>query len=118
MPWTYNQRVGSLCHNSNFIEKGYSGAAPYKNDPTAQSIPFKGPIPRGAYNITHATHSKGPLTIVLEPKPATNTFGRSLFRIHGESKISPGNASQGCIIVGADTRSAIMESNDRELIVK
>ncbi|MDX7993443.1 tlde1 domain-containing protein, partial [Xenorhabdus littoralis] len=53
-----------------------------------------------------------------EPSQSNNMYGRDLFRIHGDSRARPGEASEGCIIVGKEARREIIDSMDRELIVE
>lgn len=117
MSWIYQQSTGKLYHNGTFIRKGYSGKGIHKDKPASQAIQNYGPIPRGKWRIGGYTNSKGPITITLTPLPGTNTFGRSAFRIHGESLSDPGNASQGCIILWKPTREMIINSSDNELEV-
>jgi hypothetical protein len=57
-------------------------------------------------------------TIVLTPKPGTVTYNRSGFLIHGGQGFQNKVASKGCIIIeGADVRSGIYYSGDRDLEV-
>jgi hypothetical protein len=51
------------------------------------------------------------------PDRGTETFGRSEFRIHGDSIAHPGMASHGCIILPRAVRDAIWRSGDRALEV-
>lgn len=102
------------------IGNGYSGAVGYKNDPEAQKVHNKGPIPQGEWGILGppvdtATH--GPYVIHLFAKPGTDTFGRSGFLIHGDSIEHPGQASEGCIILPRSVREFIWNSNDHDLQV-
>lgn len=76
-----------------------------------------GPIPRGTYSIGGYTASKGPLTITLTPSRDNIMFGRSAFRIHGDSRQHPGEASEGCIIVGRTSRQTIATSSASTLRV-
>lgn len=43
--------------------------------------------------------------------------GRTLFRIHGDSRLSPGTASEGCIILPRHVRAQISASGDIDLVV-
>lgn len=119
MPWTYEQSTGRLYKNGIIVQGngGYSGKGTHKNVPSSQSIANFGPIPQGRWHIGGYTSNKGPLTITLTPKPGTNTFGRSNFRIHGDSIAQPGTASEGCIIMSLSTRQMIIGSGDHELEV-
>lgn len=62
----------------------------------------------------HAT--KGPVVMRLTPVGHT-PHGRAGFLIHGESRANPGNASEGCIILGRTTRESISASHDADLEV-
>lgn len=119
MVWRYEQSTGRIYRNGVMAQTvpGYSGKNAHKNRPSSQSIPNHGPIPRGNWTIGGYTSNKGPLTIALTPKPGTNTFGRTSFRIHGDSIGNPGTASDGCIILQLGTRQAIMASGDHDLEV-
>ncbi|OTA20567.1 hypothetical protein Xbed_01371 [Xenorhabdus beddingii] len=119
MAWIYHQYSGELYHDEKLVYRdGYSGNGIHKNNPASESIRGKGPIPRGQYTIGGYTSSKGAMTIHLEPREGNNMYGRDLFRIHGDSTKRPGEASEGCIIVGKSARREIIDSMDRELIVK
>jgi hypothetical protein len=119
--WFYYQRNGILCQIVDMngvmttFQKGYgySGFKNGKNNPKMQTVHDVGPIPRGFWHIGHAHDSlhTGPVTMDLLPYPGTETFGRDLFRIHGDSKSDPGNASHGCIILSRPLREIISNSN-------
>lgn len=115
--WNYSQSTGELLHDGVFEGTGYSGTGDRRNDPDAQAFPAVGPIPRGDYTIGAAyDHAHlGPRTMNLEPQPGTDTFGRDLFRIHGDN--ARHDASHGCIILGPAIRKLIAESDDNELTV-
>ena len=110
MGWVYHQSTGELYYNGEKVGKGYAGRMTNKNNPDRQQVKGLGPLPRGKYLIKGTTHSKGPLTIVLEQKTG-ETFGRNNFRIHGERKKEPaGWASEGCIIMGQEVRKRVAKS--------
>ena len=44
-------------------------------------------------------------------------LGRTYFRIHGDSRSRPGQASKGCIILNREKREAIADSDDKILKV-
>jgi hypothetical protein len=120
MAWHYVQLTGCMFRpDGTLIGKGYSGAYECKNVPEAQPIPNRGPIPVGVYHISEPVDSRvhGPLALPLIADPSNNMFGRSHFLIHGDSKVDPGNASEGCIILSKDVREAIVASGDTDLIV-
>lgn len=117
--WQYDQSSGELTRGGAVVSRGYSGKGRGKNNPSLQAVKAVGPIPRGRWKITSVENGghTGPFTIILDPEPGTDTEGRSLFRIHGDSISDPGNASLGCIILPRDVRQKIWGSGDRELQV-
>lgn len=120
MAWTWHQASGALVSPTGaIVATGYSGLGKGKNNPAMQNVKGIGPIPRGEYVIgpVYDSNHTGPFTIMLTPKPENQMFGRSDFRIHGDSKTSPGRASHGCIILPRITREEIVASKDTVLIV-
>lgn len=119
MSWTYRQHDGALLRNDRSIATGYSGHGAGKNNPDLQDDAGIGPIPRGFWHMTglESGGPTGPFTIILDPEPGTVTFGRTLFRIHGDSKAHPGSASHGCVILGPQVRHDIWNSGDHLLDV-
>lgn len=118
--WTYAQKTGELQQDGKHVATGYSGAADGKNNPEKQSVPNVGPIPQGSWTITGPpanTAEHGPYVLRLTPGEETDTFGRSGFLMHGDSKNAPGTASHGCVIVGRLVREQVWESGDRNLEV-
>jgi hypothetical protein len=84
-----------------------------------QTVHAIGPIPQGTYHIGHPHHSNhvGAYAMALTPTAQTNTFGRSHFLIHGDSRRHPGTASKGCVVVSGYARHMIWASLDREIRV-
>jgi hypothetical protein len=118
--WIYKQSTGELVRNGNVWRGGYSGCGEGKNNPTAENKPDVGPLPRGLYWILgppEETEKHGPYVLRLEPNPQNDMYGRSGFLIHGDSKIHPGQASEGCIILPRPLREHIYDSGDRTLEV-
>lgn len=118
MTWTYSQTSGRLTQNGTFEGTGYSGTGPGRNNPEMQDVPNVGPIPAGTFAIGAAYDDMGglgPCVMHLDPVGDTDTFGRSLFRIHGDSLNH--DASHGCVILGPSIRHLIAASNDRMLTV-
>src|SRR5579883_1483500 len=100
--WTYSQKSGLLSQDDREVAHGYSGASDGKNNPEMQDVHNVGPIPQGDWTITGPpvdTKTHGPYVLKLTPAIETETFGRSGFLMHGDSKEHPGTASQGCIIM-------------------
>ncbi len=55
------------------------------------------------------------MVLPLTPRPGTNTYGRDAFQAHGDN--AKGDASDGCIIIGPDTRRRMRDSGDPHLRV-
>lgn len=121
MSWTWDQSAGELRNaRGEIVSRGYAGAGRGLNNPAMQAAVAVGPIPRGRWRIAAlrlSGASTGPYTLVLEPMPGTDTFGRSEFRIHGDAIAHPGQASHGCIVVPRTIREAVWNSGDRDLEV-
>ena len=117
--WKYEQASGQLSRDGANIVRGYSGAGEGKNNPEDQEIHNVGPLPRGSYTITapHDTVTHGPYVLPLTPDPANEMFGRAGFLIHGDSVVSPGTASEGCLIFPRNIRERIWTSGDTALTV-
>ncbi|SQI59722.1 Uncharacterised protein [Salmonella enterica subsp. diarizonae] len=118
MAWIYHQSTGELWHNGVLKGKGYSGVLTNKNNPDRQQVKGMGPLPRGTYHIAGHNNSISPMTVILV-QTSGESYGRSLFRIHGEKRppAIPGFASEGCIIMGPGVRSQVIMSHDRTLEV-
>ena len=118
--WTFNQKTGELQQDGRHVANGYSGAGQGKNNPDLQHVRNVGPIPQGEWTVAgppvdSAEH--GPYVLRLEPSDATETFGRSGFLMHGDSKTAPGTASHGCVIMPKFVREEVWQSGDRTLEV-
>lgn len=117
--WTYSQKAGTLEHDGNPDSDGYSGHLSGRDNPAMQDVPNVGPIPRGFYTIEKpkdtATH--GPFVLGLEPDPSNEMHGRGGFLIHGDSKVDPGEASHGCLVLARVVRERIAASGDNRLEV-
>jgi hypothetical protein len=118
--WTYRINDGTMTRDGlSFV--GYSGAghdrAEGRNNPDMQHEIGVGPIPVGTYEIgmPHYSAQTGPYTMNLDPLPGTNTFGRTLFRIHGNN--AQNDASHGCVILPPNARRAVWDSGDHVLEV-
>jgi hypothetical protein len=112
--WQFIISTGELLHNWQHCGYGYSGAPEARNNPDLTAVPNVGPIPCGTYRIGKPyDHPKlGPHVMNLDPIDGTNTFGRSEFRIHGDSIANPGTASHGCVILNRIVRNQISASSD------
>lgn len=118
--YTFSQSTGKLQNvNGDWLATGYSGFGEGKGNPTLQNVFNIGPIPQGVYTISSArdTTTHGPVVMPLTPEAGTQTFGRSGFLIHGDSKEHPGCASHGCIILPRIIREHIAASTDKQITV-
>lgn len=118
--WTYAQKTGDLEQDGRHVATGYSGAGDGKNNPNMQQVRNVGPIPEGDWTITGPpvnTEDHGPYVLLLNPTAETETFGRSGFLMHGDSKEHPGGASEGCVILPRAVREKVWTSGDRDLKV-
>jgi hypothetical protein len=118
--WTWEIRTGRLLDPEGVcVGRGYSGFEEGKNNPDFCAFANVGPIPPGLYSIGPAYHHEhlGPVTMNLDPIEETDTFGRSLFRIHPDSIREPGRASHGCICLPRALREMIDASECRVLLV-
>lgn len=116
----YSQSTGRLQHGINntltIIGTGYAGGNCGKNpegrnNPAMQGVRMIGPLPRGVYTIGQPIeHTKlGPCAVPLTPDPSNDMMGRSAFFIHADT-ITPGDASEGCIVLGPSIRQRIAAS--------
>lgn len=108
---TFEQVSGNYSLDADLWAKGYAGHGAGKNNPTAQNVPFVGPIPVGRWKIGKPFHHPelGELTFPLVPLEGTQTFGRMLFRIHGDNPEHIGASSDGCIVLPRDVREQIQK---------
>lgn len=115
--YTYSQSSGELLHDGAFEGTGYSGTEAGRNNHAMEAVAQVGPTPIGLYTIGPAYDDPhlGPCVMHLDPVPGTNTYGRSLFRIHGDN--ARHDASHGCIILGPAIRHLIAAGKDRQLTV-
>jgi hypothetical protein len=121
MPWQYSQSQGIISRNGQVIlGGGYAGNGLGLNNPEAQDQHNVGPLPQGHYLMTALVDSPktGIATIILDPDPGTEMYGRSAFRIHGDNGRDDQSASDGCIVAGhAADRTAIWDTGDHDLEV-
>jgi len=118
--WTYSQKSGELQRDGQPVATGYSGSGAGKNNPAMETVSSVGPIPAGDWTINGPpadSRDHGPYVLKLTPAAETETFGRSGFLMHGDSKEHPGCASHGCVILPRDVREQVWNSGDRELEV-
>lgn len=134
MAWVYSQRRHTIRHvidgNVEFSDHtGYSGNGNSRDDPRAEHKKNHGPIPRGHWTIGliersimitttegNRKHLKDAMRLTYNNGPAP--YGRDHFLIHGDNSRLNHTASDGCIILGPDTRHRIAASGDRNLVVE
>lgn len=118
--WVFVQRTGELFDaHGELVGTGYAGMGIHKNRPESQAVKSQGPLPRGRYRIgaPFTSPKLGPYVLPLTPNAGNAMFGRSAFRIHGDSLSHPGAASNGCIIQGPLVRRRVYASQDLDLLV-
>lgn len=123
---TYQQSTGWLLSDKGErLAVGYAGGNCGQNpegcnNPSMQDAPRIGPLPQGWYTMTGTEDSPhlGPFAILLEPDAENTMYGRSDFRIHGDSIAHPGEASEGCIIVPRSVREAIYSPGARLQVIR
>jgi hypothetical protein len=118
--WVYEIATGRMLKpDGSLLAVGYSGNGIGKNQVGYQHLPYVGPIPIGSYEIGAPSDSEqmGPHVMELWPYLSNQMWGRSSFFVHGDSISSPGNGSDGCIVLPLAARQAISSSGDYELEV-
>lgn len=122
--FTFSQSLGRATdQDENYIGSGWSGNGEGVDNPDKQDVHNVGPLPRGRYRIgpAHNHPHLGPVVMDLIPAPGNQMFGRLAFRIHGAAQgdtfISPGHSSDGCIILPRPVRERIAASSDKDLQV-
>lgn len=118
--WIYYQSSGKLYRGPDYVDTGYAGTGVGKNSPAHEGLKSIGPLPVGYYSIEDPkdTLYHGPYVLPLTPDAGNEMHGRSGFLIHGDSKVNPGTASEGCIVLSHFTRQRIANSGDRRLEVR
>lgn len=117
----FNSTTGDTYLNGTLLhDKAYSGHGEGVNNVAMEKVHEFGPIPRGDYSIGdwiphHPT--LGIWVAPLFPKEGTDTFGRSGFFIHGDTRAMNHTASHGCVIENSADRTAIRESGAKLLRV-
>jgi hypothetical protein len=127
--WEYAQSTGRLTYvnpttgQRTLIGTGYAGTNRNRlngrNNPDAQHLRNNGPIPQGEWCIDGGLTNTATLrnALILTPRPGTNTFGRTNFRIHGEGTRRTGDSSNGCPIFNLNVRQRIANSGDNNFRV-
>jgi len=99
------------------VATGYAGKGEGKNNPAMEKEKNVGPIPKGLYKIGKPREWRGMPNVFDLTPDGHDALGRTEFLIHGDSKKNPGNASEGCIILGPDIRKQIADSGITRLRV-
>jgi len=105
----YVQNTGEFFINGVKEATGFAGAPGYINNPEAQCLENRGPLPRGRYKMTNYDRVNPKHKIRLTPMDGTDMCGRHSMLIHGDNTKNPGTGSQGCIILGKELRLRILE---------
>lgn len=114
----FNTETGEFFDGETLVTTGYSGTGAGRDNPGMEHVQGVGPIPRGEYKIGpvyNDVHGLGPVVMHLDPLPGTDTFGRDLFRIHGDN--TEHDASHGCVILPRNVREKVAASKDKILKV-
>ena len=111
MDFTYSQSTGEFKRGDAVMAVGYSGNGAGLNNPAMQNVRMHGPLPQGAYTIQHpSVHLKlGPVAMELMPYSTNQMFLRGDFFLHGDNVQMNHTASDGCIILPHDVRTAVAE---------
>jgi len=111
---TYYLDNGEFYIGAYLLETGYAGyfnnitGEDYRNNPAAQCIAFRGPLPAGCYYMSDGNGTVTKKSIMLLPVDITIMCNRNDFFIHGDSIENPGTASKGCIILTRPSREKIL----------
>lgn len=112
---TFNRTLGNLATNDGhvFATGIWSGHGEHANVIGDEQLGGLGPLPAGLYKVGKPRDGGhlGPFVMDLTQVEG-DSFGRSLFRIHGAAAGDVNHASSdGCVIAGHDVRVQI----DKEL---
>lgn len=118
----FDRRKGTIFHeDGSVLATGiWAGHEGHANKPEDEQLHGLGPLPAGLYGIGPLRDSGtlGPHVMDLNPDPHNQMFGRSLFRIHGDTVNDASHeASDGCIIAPRNVRDAINTLLDRRIKV-
>lgn len=115
--YVYHQATGRLTLDGREVATGYSGKGAAKNDPAKEKDKGQGPIPAGLCAIGEPrTYNGMKHCFDLTPR-GHDAHGRTEFQIHGDSRLEPGTASAGCIILPPAARQEIAVGKVRLLRV-
>lgn len=91
----------------------YAGAPGFINDPDADHLRQRGPLPKGVYNIILSEHPRfAAPAFYLSPQSPNAMFGRSGFFIHG-GDFARRTSSHGCIVCRLSDRQRIQRLFER-----
>lgn len=90
------------------VATGYAGFKTFANDPDKDSVPQRGPLPKGQYRVILRQHPRfAPPAFFLEPQSGNRMHGRSGFWIHGDNASGDRSASTGCIVLSRGAREIV-----------
>jgi len=118
--WTFNISAGQLLQDGEFVGDAYAGAPGYTDDPAAEDLVNKGPLPEGWYTMlppVDKPYSVGAYAIELVPDATNDMHGRSGFFCHGDNPQGNHSASDGCIVALRVIRERMWDSGDHRLQV-
>lgn len=119
---TYFIKSGIFASNGADFGKGYSGHLEGLNNSDMVAAKMMGPLPPGLYKMSppRVSVTLGPFVIDLKMLDG-ESYGRDLFRIHGDNSKGDKSASNGCIVAGPSVRKLIWtkaELTDPYLLVR
>lgn len=105
----YEQSTGAFgVQNGDFVfplGDGYAGKAASRNVPNDDHLRGLGPLPRGEYLLTLASHQRFAEPAFRLEQVKGQKYFRNGFWVHGDNKTS--TASSGCIVLGKPVRLMI-----------
>ncbi len=118
--YVYDQASGRFAGpDGEVLADGYSGHGAGVNNPAMEAVAGVGRIPRGQWLIglrPLVRSSVGPLALALTPV-GHDAHGRTLFRIHGDTRAMNRTASHGCVILPREVRQHIIAAGVTTLTV-
>lgn len=120
MSWMFNISAGAISQDDTYIGDAYAGAPGYVDEPDAEGMVGKGPLPEGWYTMCppiNKPESVGEYAIELIPDPENDMKGRSGFFCHGDNPQMNHSASDGCIVAVLPIRQRMWTSGDRRIEV-
>ncbi len=101
-----------------WLGDGYSGNGVDVNNPAAETVVDKGPIPAGIWSLSFPYNDPHRGENCFRLTPLTYKGPRSGFLIHADNVKGDRSASSGCIILSPTIRQSIVDSKQTYLIVE